>query len=341
MNSFFKLPETIITASSPDRQKDFGGQASQQRWNEFSAQTIEIFAKLLPTFPDNKPEVRDDIRCPPGVFKTSAGCAFAFLANQRRIIAKELKHKPFTHQFGWFNKPGFRSSDDFNLKRDIPGQSEAIHNQVMALAKDLGEKSYCDYGCYDIKKKSGEDSSVIYIIRVKDANAVPALLPVNASDYDESIDVELTVTFTDYGKDNPETSILVEHPVTPFDVWYQGKSEYMADKFKDIEPVFQACIKWTPENGIDSFLKNIGRLAHFFAQNQLVGKGNSAIVEWMMRGLAKHVGIELGAFNYDEKIGWDFKAFLTPNRDDYAEWFAKKAFVQPEYHPTSTNKPGY
>ena len=59
----------------------------------------------------------------------------------------------------------------------------------------------------------------------------------------------------------------------------------------------------------------------------LTKHGNAGITEWILRGIAFKHGIELGYFNHAEGISWDFKAILTPNRDDYVKWFSEKAFL--------------
>jgi hypothetical protein len=65
-------------------------------------------------------------------------------------------------------------------------------------------------------------------------------------------------------------------------------------------------------------------LAHLL----LVKLGNIGITEWMFREIAFHHGIELGRFNYTEGISWNFKALLTPDRNEFSKWFSEKAFQE-------------
>jgi hypothetical protein len=37
-----------------------------------------------------------------------------------------------------------------------------------------------------------------------------------------------------------------------------------------------------------------------------------------------------------KKIGWDFKAFLTPQMQDYAHWFSEKAFAHSQLKNVSS-----
>ncbi|VVC75570.1 hypothetical protein AQUSIP_08600 [Aquicella siphonis] len=332
MNNRLFQADSAGMASSPDRKKEFGDLSKQSRWLEFSSDVIKRFSSNVSAYPDRKPVLRDDIRCPPGVLNSMAGCAYAFLANERRIIAKELKHKPLTHQFGWFNKPGFRASDDFLLIRDLPGQKDAIFELIGKLAAGMQGKDAVDYGCYEISRSQRADQSMVYTIKMTNPLVSPEVKTgKKISEQGEYAEPELTITFEDYGDQDPRTRIQVEHPMTPFDFMYEGKTEYMEDKFREMDDHFKACLGWTSDKSVEDFLVNAGALAHILARMQPVGRGNSAIVEWMIRGLAAAVGIELGAFNYETKIGWDFKAFLTPVRADYANWFAKNAFVSARY----------
>lgn len=72
-----------------------------------------------------------------------------------------------------------------------------------------------------------------------------------------------------------------------------------------------------------------GNLAYLLSHLLLTKHGNVGITEWILRGIAFKNGIELGHFNHDEGISWDFKAILTPNLDEYVKWFYEKAFRNP------------
>ena len=57
-----------------------------------------------------------------------------------------------------------------------------------------------------------------------------------------------------------------------------------------------------------------------------VKRGNASICEWITRSVAYKKGIELGEFNQDEPLPWDFKALVTPDKEVYAGWYANNAF---------------
>ncbi|KTD20213.1 LidE [Legionella lansingensis] len=325
-------------ASSVDRVKDFDV-SKQSAWLKYSDEIIQEFCELLPSFPGKKPHVREDIRCPEEVFTSQLGCAYAFLASKRRQVAKELKQGPLRHQFGLFNKAGFASTDDFNLNKDIPTQKEAIYEQLSSLISHANP-------LVDVEKRVNTEAekSFIYTIKIKrSAHEMQRLHNKNLATKSPFIEDEniLTITFHDYGKDDARTAIVIDHSPTPFAENYASQSSYFQVQFALIEPYFQACLNWESHQGLKKFLVNAGKLAHSLALLQPVGRGNSAIVEWMIRGIARTKGIELGPFNHSEKIGWDFKAFLTPEMQDYANWFSEKAFVNCTLQEVSSpSKPG-
>lgn len=319
-------------ASSVDRQKDFDS-SKQDLWLKYSDEIIDELCALLPDFPDEKPQLRSDIRCPEEVLLTQTGCAYAFLASKRREVAKILKHAPLRHQFGLFNKAGFASIDDFNLSKDIPSQKDKIYELVSLLISE-------SHPFVEVTKnnKDSESHSVYTITFKKKPYEREQLHSKNLDSPMPFIedDTALTVTFHDYGKNDARTSIIIDHIPTPFAENYANQSSYFKVQFELLEPYFQSCLAWEPSDGIDQFLLNAGKLAYSLARMQPVGRGNSAIVEWLIRGLARAKNIELGVFNHNEHIGWDFKAFLTPEMQDYADWFSKKAFVDSRLNDSSS-----
>lgn len=326
------VPEPSLNmASSSDRTKHFEP-ANQVFWLKYSEEIINELAILLPHFPQQKPQVREDIRCPEEVFRTRIGCAYAFLASKRRQVGKDLKQGPLRHQFGLFNKAGFAATDDFNLNKDLPTQKDKIYELVFALLSQENHLIEID------KQPKDNDNGFIYTIKIKmSIEEKTNLHSKNVASEVPFIENEnvLTITLHDYGKNNDRNTIVINHNPTPFSENYTSKSSYFQVQFEMMEPYFQACLNWDSSQGVNEFLVNAGKLAHSLARLQPVGRGNSAIVEWMIRGLAQAKRIDLGVFNASEKIGWDFKAFLTPDIQEYAKWFSEKAFVSCVYEGTS------
>jgi hypothetical protein len=309
--------------SSVDRLKDFDN-SKQSLWLKYSDEIINEFCALLPDFPNVKPRLRDDIRCPQEALLTQSGCAYAFLASKRREVAKALKHAPLRHQFGLFNKAGFASVDDFNLSKDLPSQKDKIYEHVSLLISQSNP-------FVEVSKRKGDsENHSIYTISFKmKPGEIERLHSKNINSNLPFIenDTVLTITFNDYGINDDRTFIVIEHAPTPFAENYTSQSSYFKVQFELIDPYFQACLAWEPTDGINQFLQNAGKIAYTLARMQPTGRGNSAIIEWIIRGLARTKNIDLGQFNHNERIGWDFKAFLTPEMQDYAEWFSEKAFV--------------
>ena len=78
---------------------------------------------------------------------------------------------------------------------------------------------------------------------------------------------------------------------------------------------------------VNEFLENAGRLSHLLAHLLLIRLGNASSVELLIKGVAKSRGLDLGHFSFKDKIGWDWMALTTPNREEYAKWYAKNVFT--------------
>ena len=78
---------------------------------------------------------------------------------------------------------------------------------------------------------------------------------------------------------------------------------------------------------IEKYLSTAARLSYLLAHILPIRQGNSAVIEWMLRAIAFRNGLDMGYFNLAEDISWDFKAILTPNRNDYIKWYTEKLFV--------------
>lgn len=91
----------------------------------------------------------------------------------------------------------------------------------------------------------------------------------------------------------------------------------------------------TTDGDIESFLDHAGKFCHLMANILPFKLGTAGITEWIIRAAAHSKGINLGPFNLDEGLSWDFKALLTPNRDVYAKWFVQNAFIKPELQNSS------
>ncbi|QEY52034.1 hypothetical protein [Legionella longbeachae] len=312
------------TVSSKDRIKDFDA-TKQNTWLMYSEAVINELGNLFPFFPESPPIIHKDLRCPEELLSTQIGCTYAWLANKRREVAKILKHGPLRHQFGLINKPGFASTDEFNLCRDLPSQKNEIYAHIHELINKPAENIEVT------EQKTEYEGKTRYIIRINlPADKRAKLHEKNMDSHFPFVedDVALTITLHDYGRQDNRTTLVIDHCMTPFAENYTSRSSYFQVQFELIQPYFESCCNWRSTESIHDFLINAGKIAHALARLQPVGRGNSAIVEWMIRGLAKAKNIELGPFNHEE-LGWDFKAFLTPDSEIYAQWFAEKAFISP------------
>ncbi|KTD82955.1 DUF5617 domain-containing protein [Legionella waltersii] len=365
MQSRSKENSNISTgyASSPDRAKDFAGQ-NQDRWQEFSKRTIEKLAGLMKSFPKTKPTDLPE-NCDPSTLETGVGCAYAFLAKERAKIAIEQstnqRNDREAELFGKYRETMYDDmAGEVVMRGDsnsFEAQQEEIFKLIVELIKQAANKVMDQDGePQHFRFKKEQDSNSTYFI----AFSMPRH-NTKIQSYKDKTDGFLYTITIDFPKTDPankehtdklctirtfiskdesergEIKPLVAYIFYPI----QNSPSMVCGNFRAADIHYQACRQWTPEKGVDDFLKNAGKLVHLLAATLTVERGNSAIIEWMVRGLAREKGLELGPFKYGNGIAWDFKAFLTPNPDDYANWYATNAFSSVHRLTPKSTPPDY
>ncbi|KTC67779.1 LidE [Legionella birminghamensis] len=305
-----KAPELFKFASGAIQTQRFLTEV-QPAWNEFSKTTIEEFAAKINSSFAGELQINRDIRAPACATQSVVARAYVYLCNARHLFAKEKSQMQAEKacKYGRFAKSYAPDTISFFIRN--PWESP-LHNAFARFLEECPEhtKTYEDKHKVRIKL-DGEDSlQFSYLVRWLDDTS--------------RNQIEYIV------------EVIVIHPSFPEEG--EGREKYFERQFAKADLIFQKCINWQPEDGHEAFLVNIARLCHFFAVFEPLDSGNSAIVEWMIRGIGIYKGLELGPFNWDE-LGWDFKAFLTPNVDDYVEWFVENALPHfaPMSEPLQTN----
>ena len=93
-----------------------------------------------------------------------------------------------------------------------------------------------------------------------------------------------------------------------------------------LQPDFDALLTWNGDD-LDEFVKGLGRLSYSLYRQLPFFLGTSAIVHWLTRAVARYKGVELGPLQDNENdLPLDWEAFLTYEREKYANWFLKHAF---------------
>lgn len=101
------------------------------------------------------------------------------------------------------------------------------------------------------------------------------------------------------------------------------------------------CRKWhyTGRYSAKTLLFNIGKISHLLANMFPVIRGNAGIMGWIQHGIALARHVQLGDYSQrtdyfdapdkhqDTTISWDFMALVTPDIEEYANWFADFAFI--------------
>ena len=318
-------------ASHPDTAKAHAN-VDQAKWLQESKDIINRFVQGLPKTSDSSETY------------TTFEDAYNFLARERHRVADKLGHgKNFdsdrTHDYGRFREEMSTSIEEIWLTSQKPqgwqGMRENLHNLLHALINKIETKNQYDkskgkpYKFEDescicrkraIKKKKSGKKYVIYELMVRS----PIKGKIDGLNHSDRLARIMMREFVD------KADAILDPDFACMRMEYAGVNKYkrMGD-FALANRYYQSLLNvpGTDDEKIKSFLENAGKLAHLLAHLLPVSLGNAGIMEWMIRGLAFKNGIDLGPFNYSESVSWDFKALLTPDREEYAKWFCEKAFV--------------
>lgn len=144
---------------------------------------------------------------------------------------------------------------------------------------------------------------------------------------DDSLSKNFSITYDDY---DYEPTIKFRYP------YVKNKDEFN-EYLKKLEPEFQNLLSWDGED-VDEFIKNIGKLSYSLYRLLPLSLGTSAVVNWLVRAVALHKGIELGPHqNNENDLGLDWEAFVTFDQKLYADWFLHHAYK--DVRPKNVNSP--
>ncbi|RUR06307.1 hypothetical protein [Legionella sp. km772] len=320
-------------ASHPDSSKNHE-HVDQKKWLKESKEVITKLVAGLPVVKEQSSSGGQKVY-------SSFADAYYFLAEERQRVAIKLEHgkkSGRTMSYGllrgegvgareavWetsqYPQPWFGMRDKlFSLVREQIKKIEAKHHYDSSKEKTYQiEDEFCM--CSKEEEESPDGIKInFYHLTVKSPAGIKS--QGAHSTHLARIYLRELVNKTDKEK-YPEANLLL------IDYAWINKYDTVGD-FKLADNYFQALLK-VPGEGeekIKVFLERAGTLSHLLAHLLPTELGNSGIVEWMIRGLAFKNGIDLGPFNYAEGISWDFKALLSLDRNEYAHWYAEKAFVK-------------
>lgn len=204
--------------------------------------------------------------------------------------------------------------------KPIPSENSDKHESILWLesCEYRGPDYILTHDTFLQKRKIGEKQIEEFIIYIK--NEEKEIDGKKVSPFLSRIHLRKYTHPTK--EDEPDFNQILLH-------YAKIKKETLPGDLLLLERYFQTLCS-TQHGDIEAFLKHAARLAHLMAQLTLVRLGNASITEWMLRGVAFKKGIDLGPFNHSESLGWDIKALLTPNRNDYTQWFVSSAFSHPQ-----------
>lgn len=294
-------------ASCPDKCRIYISQSdnNQKMWLQESQSIIREFINKINTFKD---------------FYT----AYAYLAHKRHEVAILLQHKAAegkTNYFGTFRKEG-----DHFRKNITAGDGEEfwkwqknkifeLVQELIAPIKQMNERTNDIKSFYEDKYKTCIKEIVVVDNMHADYYSATVKFPVTEMDSKNLSIIELY----EFAKHPNNNLIRIEY--TPIN------HDTMQLFYKILNEYYKYLIGWRVNDGVEEFLVVAAKLSYLLAHMLPVKQGNVAVVEWMLRAIAFKNGIELGCFNLQEKISWDFKAVLTANQNEYIKWYVDKLFI--------------
>lgn len=296
-------------SSSPDSSREYisFSKDNQKRWLSTSENTIQEFIDKLPSF-------------------NGFHDAFSFLADKRHHIAADLKQRNeegLTDCYGTFRREGEHSRQSISAgdgEHFWRWQKNRIFELTYKIVNDVREKK-------DINKDIFENNNIICLTekisvdnRDADYYSISIKSPFIAADINNQQDNILSVIeLFDFNQEKKFNLIRIEY--TPI---YERRMKIYNDI---LNQYYESLLHWNKEKGPYEFFKNSANLAYLLSHLKLVKQGNVGIAEWLIRALAFKNHMMLGRFNHEEGISWDFKAILTPDKEEFVKWFYDKAFL--------------
>lgn len=315
-----------ISPSCPDVRAAFKD-VDQTQWVNFSKNTIDEFRKRLPEF-KNFHEAYDFLR-----LKRKE--ATAFDSRDTEEVKDYGEPRP---RYG-----GHPVEDIFpNREGTQPWENQKIKIEELAYQLLTEAKAAEKNGTYSIAETPDYSFSINQYGTVEIPDSDGNAVSVGATSYNitikspkfEGLDDKFDSPFDSYQKrlGTIEISECDEKKYNRIRLHYAGFPPTLGDN-ELADRYYKELLEWKKEEGVEKFMITAGKLTHLEAHLLPAKRGSAAILEWMIRGIAAEKGVNLGSFNHEEGISWDLKALLTPNRDKYAEWYAKKAFTSIELSP--------
>lgn len=234
---------------------------------------------------------------------------FKSLGNSRAMIARHLKHgaaENRTAEFGAFRIA--KDEDDVSGEEICPQQDsawpelfEAVGNKVLPLLPNL----LLIQSNFSADLRGGNHSVDIY----------------SSHTLNSTYEACQIVCFTETNTNN-----ILRINVTYPNLSNKDHLDLYANTVEgaNIHKTFQELVDWDKGN-IDEFYMNLARLSYCMYRLVPFTRGTASITDWLIRGIAKYHGIELG-YRKSNPLSADFEAFLTPDLEKYVQWFCNHAF---------------
>lgn len=303
------MPNTNEKAASSSASSSL---SKQERWEEFSEKTTSNLAKMM----KKRPSFTD---------------VLTYLAEQRSAIANELGHLHKTKNGEGTSAPFGRFSN-----------SRMFHYETATSAPQVAKTKLLEY------LKNGKLKQIRtswrgnkykfpipepYVLVPSDLSTIVQFVRYNHDVRRANLDERTKrQKFMDPVSESPlsELRIVNESPLE-FTLEYPlFTSVDLIMHYAIAVEYYNNLLNWNEEKGLDNFLENSAKLSYFLAHRLPIERGTSAIVEWMIKGIAQFKGLEnFPAKVYEtidgEALNWSWRALIEPDINNYIQWYSSNA----------------
>lgn len=239
------------------------------------------------------------------------------IARQRQQY--QMNKEPFdrhSHYFGHFCNRLTKQANEIFYEENVNyfHASSSILDWLSSMIKAFEERSDFISPCLKIQPLDKKPAELLRVCperraRVRDSYTSIHELKI-VYKLENELEIELKFYFFQYEGAKP-IAIMI-YP-------YNKQVNLESICFKTADNMFKkALIQQSPDN----LLRQIGYFMHFMALMIPVKRGNAGIVEILAQSLATFKGYEIRQLNQPlDILRWDLKAFITPEPEQYAQWF--------------------
>lgn len=276
------------------------GTSDQDQWLRESKLIVETIAKNLKNNYLYLPEL------------------LAFLAKERNRLAIDLNHEDASF-FGSFCTERMRGGECIR-------NGDVVREEVIPLVEEL------------FKKQGKSEGNAVVVdfynpfkhlfpktdLQVKREKAIWASDVLHQNNIGKGNAYKELLNNYRYGYNEKLSQLVKEKEIIGLIYRTWNKYDTVGDYFS-AQALYDDLLDWKPGDDINDFMTCAAKFSYFMTHCFFVRRGMAAITEWIIRGVALHHGIFLGDFKEDN-IGWSWRALITPDINEYINWYRENCF---------------